>query len=91
MAETKTGWTPEGVMQDILDSESVADIVAQFEFSAVGKHLIEELNVTAGALLHELQKRLAVTPDPDTQLTIAREARAAWHKVVRQALYTIHG
>jgi hypothetical protein len=65
--------------------KSVADIAAQFEFSSTGKHLPEELNGTAGALLQELKKRLA-TADPDTQLTIAREARAAWHKVIRQAL-----
>jgi hypothetical protein len=90
MPEAKTGWTPDGVMQNILDAENVADIIAQFEFSSTGKHLSEELTATAGALLQELQKRLAVTTDPDTQLTIAREARAAWHKAVRQALNTIH-
>jgi hypothetical protein len=83
--------TPETIMQDILDGETVADILAQFEFSSTGKHLSEELNGTAGALLQELQKRLAVTADPDTQLTIAREARAVWHKVVRQALNIASG
>jgi hypothetical protein len=91
MAESNTGWTPEGVMQDLLDAETVAQIIEQFEFSSTGKHLSEELTATAGALLQELQKRLAVTTDPDTRLTIAREARAAWHKAVRQALNTIHG
>lgn len=73
-------------MQELDDRETVADIVAQFEFSSTGKHLSEELNATAGALLQELQKRLAFTPDSDEQLTIAREARTAWHKAVRQAV-----
>jgi hypothetical protein len=74
------------IMQELHDRETVAEIVAQFEFSSTGKHLSAELTATAGALLQELQKRLAVTPDPNEQLTIAREARAAWHKAVRQAL-----
>jgi hypothetical protein len=77
------------IMQGLHDRETVADIVAQFEFSSTGKHLSEGLNATAGALLHELEKRLAVTPDPNEQLTIAREARTAWHKAVRQALQVV--
>jgi hypothetical protein len=83
MPESKN---PETIMQELYDRETVAEIVAQFEFSSVGKHLSEGLNGTAVALLQELQKRLAVTPDPDEQLRIAREARTAWHKAVRQAL-----
>lgn len=79
-------WSLETIMQELDDQETVTDIVAQFEFSSVGKHLSGELNATAGALLQELQKRLAVTLDPDEQLTLAREARAAMHKAVRQAL-----
>ncbi|MGO8794538.1 MAG: hypothetical protein ACLQLC_06925 [Candidatus Sulfotelmatobacter sp.] len=86
MAEVKTGKSLETVMQELLDAETVADIVAQFEFSSTGKHLSEEHNATADALLQELQKRLAVITDPDERLTIAREARAAWHKVIRGAL-----
>jgi len=86
MAEVKTGKGLNTMMQELLDAETVADIVAQFQFSSTGKHLSEERNATAGALLQELQKRLAVTDDPDEQLTLAREARAAWHKCVRQAL-----
>jgi hypothetical protein len=86
MAEVKTGKSLETTMQELLDVETVADIVAQFEFSSSGKHLSEEHNATASALLQELQKRLATTTDPDEQLTIARQARAAWHKVIRQAL-----
>jgi hypothetical protein len=75
----------ETMMQAALDADTVADIVAQFEFSSTGKHLSEEHNATAGALLQELQKRLATTTDLDEQLTLARQARAAWHKVIRQA------
>lgn len=86
MAEVKTGKSLDAMMQELFDGETVADIVAQFEFSSTGKHLSEELNATAGALSLELQKRVAMTTDPDEQLTLAREARAAWHKVIRQAL-----
>ncbi len=75
----------EDILQGLLDAETVADIVEQFEFSSTGKHLSDEHNAVALALLQELQKRLA-TADPDEQLTIARDARAAWHKVIRQAL-----
>jgi hypothetical protein len=86
MAEVKTGKSLDTVMRELDDKETVADIVAQFEFSSTGKHLSEEHAATAGALLQELQKRLATTNDADERLTVAREARAAWHKVIRQAL-----
>lgn len=76
--------------QEIDDEETVQEIVAQFEFSSTGKHLSKEHNAVAAALLQELQKRLATTTDPDEQLTLARDARAAWHKVIRQGL-TTHG
>lgn len=82
----KTGKSLDAVMQELMDAETVADIVAQFEFSSTGKHLSEEHNATAGALLQELQKRLVTTTDPDEQLTTAREARATWHKVILGAL-----
>lgn len=72
--------------QEIDDEETVAEIVAQFEFSSTGKHLSAEHNGVAAALLQELQKRLATTSDPGEQLTIAREARGAWHNVIQQAL-----
>jgi hypothetical protein len=75
--------TLDTMMQELLDGETVADIIAQFEFSSTEKHISEEDNATAGALLRELQKRLAVTADPGEQLTIARDARAAWHKAMR--------
>jgi hypothetical protein len=84
--EIKTGKNLDIGMQELLDAETVADIVTQLEFSSTGKHLSEEHNATASALLQELQKRLAATTDPDEQLTTARQARAAWHKVIRQAL-----
>lgn len=83
MAESNTPINLETIMQELHDRETVADIVAQFEFSSTGKHLSEKLNATASALSQELQKRLAVANDPDEQLTLAREARAAWHKVMR--------
>jgi hypothetical protein len=70
------------IRQEIDDEETVAEIVEQFQFSATGKHLPEELKADAGALLQELQKRLAVTTNPDEQLALAREARAAWHKAL---------
>lgn len=89
-AEVKTGKNLDTTMQELLDGETVADIVAHFEFSSTGKHLSEEHNAVALDLLNELQKRLAVTTDPDERLTTARQARAAWHKVIRQALYSIH-
>jgi len=91
MAEVKTGKSLDVMMTELLDGETVADIVAQFEFSSVGKHLSEEHNAIALDLLNELQKRLAVTTDPGERLTTARQARAAWHKVIREALYSIHG
>ena len=86
MSEVKMGKSLDTVMQELLGAETVADIVAQFEFSSVGKHLSEEHNAVALDLLNELQKRLAVTSDPDERLTTARQARAAWHKVIRGAL-----
>ena len=86
MAESNTGWTPKGIMKELDDRESVADIVAQFEFSAEGKHLGDGLKAVAHNLLNELQKRLAVTTDSDEQLAVAREARTAWHKAVSASL-----
>lgn len=83
--EDKDGKGQDMVMQELLDAETVTDIVEQLEFSSAGKHLSEEHIATAGALLEELQKRLAVTTDADKRLTLAREARAAWHNVIRQA------
>jgi hypothetical protein len=76
-------------MRDILDAETVSDIMAQFEFSSTGKHLSEEQNAIAAALLQELQKRIAATTDSDEQMTIAREARAAWHKAVAHRLSAV--
>jgi hypothetical protein len=90
-AEVKTGKSLDTTMQELDDKETVADIVAQFEFSSTGKHLSEEHNAVALDLLNELQKRLAVTTDPDERLATARQARAAWHKVICGALHSIHG
>jgi hypothetical protein len=75
-----------GILQKLLDAETVNDIVSNLKFSSTGKHISKEHNAVALALLQELQKRIAMTANPDEQLSIARDARAAWHKVIRQAL-----
>ena len=74
------------ILRGLLDAETVTDIVEQFVLSSTGKHLTDEHNAVALALLEELQKRLAGSVDQDKRLAIARDARAAWHKVMRQAL-----
>lgn len=76
----KTKRTLEEIWLEILDEETTQQILDQFRFSGTGKHISEEQNAVALALLHETQRRIAGTSNPDEQLTIAREARAAWHK-----------
>lgn len=77
--------TLEELWQEILDEETTEQILDQFRFSSTGTHLSEEQNAVALALLQETQRRIAGTTNPDGQLTIAREARTAWHKGLRLA------
>jgi hypothetical protein len=75
----------EQIMQQFMDEQTTEDILALFEFSSTGSHLSEELKDIASALAEATRTKIAQTFERDEQLSIARQARAAWHKALRAA------